>query len=106
MNLKSASDLANRLLKENGLDDWSFKFSNAKKAFGTCDHKAKTIVLSPYLTALNPEEYILDTILHEIAHALVGFRKAHGYEWRACCMRIGCKPEACYDYSVKTLTNL
>ena len=39
------------------------------------------------------EEDIKDTVLHEIAHAIVGCNHHHDYVWRACCNKIGCKPE-------------
>jgi hypothetical protein len=37
----------------------------------------------------------MDTILHEIAHALVGARHGHDRVWRATALRIGCSGTRC-----------
>lgn len=38
------------------------------------------------------EEDIKDTVLHEIAHAIVGGKHHHDCVWKACCNKIGCSP--------------
>jgi hypothetical protein len=43
----------------------------------------------------NGAEEIVDTILHEIAHALVGPRHGHDTVWKAKCTDIGARPERC-----------
>ena len=53
------------------------------------------IGLSAPLTAVHPDEEVRDTILHEIAHALVGPRHGHDEVWRAMALRIGCSGERC-----------
>ena len=46
---------------------------------------------------LNGEYEVTDCILHEIAHALAGHKAGHGWAWKQVCIRIGAKPERCYD---------
>ena len=40
------------------------------------------------------EDNIKDTVLHEIAHAIVGNENKHNERWRVCCNRIGCRARA------------
>ena len=84
--LMDVTSTANRLLVEHGLaqQGWRFKFDRARLRAGQCRYRSKTITLSKHYVALNvttrPEE-VLDTILHEIAHALAGGR--HGHDVRS-----------------------
>ena len=83
-------------MAEHGLAGWTFAFDHARRRFGSCRFREKTITLSRHLTFLNNEEQVRDTILHEIAHALCP-RDGHGQAWKAMCVRIGAKPERCYQ---------
>ena len=47
------------------------------------------------------EKHVLDTILHEIAHALVGSHHKHDAVWKAKCKEIGCDPKATSDVAVE-----
>jgi len=44
----------------------------------------------------NPESDVLDTILHEIAHALLGTGHGHDAIWKAKCLEVDANPERCY----------
>lgn len=67
---------------------WKLKFNNSKNTWGECDGSKRTIYLSK--TILNEEkEFIKDTILHEIAHALVGCGHEHGDVWKKKAIEIG-----------------
>ena len=71
MNLDEATSLARSEMDKNGLQDWSFEMNyNMKTTFGRCNIWKKTISLSAILTHLNVYAQVLDTINHEIAHAL------------------------------------
>ena len=99
MNLHVAEMLAITNMKKHGLlnDGWKFKFDNAFRRFGRCNYTRKTITLSKRLVLINEQDKVVDTILHEIAHALCGFEAGHGSEWKETCIRIGAKPNRCYD---------
>ena len=107
MNTREAHNLALKLMAEHGLlsptqgfreltdAPWTFEWSNAKRAFGSCSYRTNTITLSKPLTRLNDELAVTDTILHEIAHALTGPNKGHGREWQLMCIKVGAKPNRC-----------
>jgi hypothetical protein len=95
MELEDARRLAARLMHEHGLRDWTFAFDNAKTRAGVCRPGRRQIGLSRPLTALHDEAGVRDTILHEIAHALVGPRHGHDAAWRAKATQLGCSATRC-----------
>lgn len=91
-------DLAERLMARHGLVGWTFHFDRAKTRYGLCRHKEMRIQLSKgYVIAESNLADITDTILHEIAHALVPADEGHGKVWRAKAIEIGCSGERCGD---------
>ena len=99
MDQQDARVLALSLMRQHGLPvkGWSFNFDEAKKRFGVCKYKSKSIGLSRPLTLLNTEAEVRDTILHEIAHALAGHAAGHGPEWKKVAASIGAKPVRCFS---------
>jgi predicted SprT family Zn-dependent metalloprotease len=91
--------LANSLIKKHGLTKlgWRFEFDNARRRAGVCKYYSKTIGLSKYLLPHMSDAMIEDTILHEIAHALVGSRHGHDRVWQRKAMEIGCNGKRCYN---------
>ncbi len=103
MDLALAKRLAIKLMTEHGLIEkgWSFDFDNSKRGFGYCNYRLTTIGLSKPLTMLNDEVQVRDTILHEIAHALVGGYNNHNHIWKAKAIEIGCNGKLFYGDEVK-----
>ena len=97
MLLHEASTIATQLMSQHGLLDrgWYFEFDNARSRFGACHYGPKKITLSRQLVSINPKDQVVDTILHEIAHALTPGAH-HGPVWKSKCIEIGAKPERCY----------
>jgi predicted SprT family Zn-dependent metalloprotease len=87
--------LANQLFKEHGLEErgWSFDLDQTKQQVGVCNHHTKKIGFSLYYLEKSSDAEIRDTILHEIAHALVGSNHGHDATWRAKCIEIGARPK-------------
>jgi predicted SprT family Zn-dependent metalloprotease len=97
MDLDHATEIALRLIRQRGLVDWSFKLNNNKRRLGACKEYIKCIELSQQYVLRNNIEHVTDTILHEIAHALVGVAHGHDQVWKEMCIRLGCTPKACED---------
>lgn len=95
MEVTKALATGRRLLREHGLHDWTIVADRAKTRAGVCRFPKRQIGLSAPLTTLHSEPEVLDTILHEIAHALVGPQHGHDAAWRAKAREIGCSGERC-----------
>ncbi len=83
------------LMSTHGLESWTFKFNNSKRLLGICKEGKRQIELSSAYVYKNSVEHVQDTILHEIAHALVGVEHGHNDVWKDMCEKIGCSPKAC-----------
>ncbi|WP_309127585.1 SprT-like domain-containing protein [Microbacterium sp.] len=70
-------------------ESWSFDFDNAKRRAGLCDYRRKRITVSRYLAARFEDDEIHQTLLHEVAHAIVGHAAAHGPEWKRAARELG-----------------
>lgn len=77
-------------------EGWRFEFDEAKRRHGCCKPSKKLITLSWHIAKLG-REHILDTILHEIAHALeyvrYGRTTGHSDRWKRICREVGATPE-------------
>lgn len=89
--LREVYDFAIEKYKEFDLNDWSFGFDLAQNRGGVCKGRSKVITLSVTYCLNAPKEEVLDTVLHEIAHALVGPEHGHNKKWRIMAKWIGCK---------------
>lgn len=83
MRLDEAHHMGRDLMRRYGLGEWRLTFTRAKRQAGVCRPDRKEIGLSSVLTQLHPEAEVRDTVLHEIAHALVGPTHGHDEVWRA-----------------------
>lgn len=92
---------AETLLSNFGLSEqgWTFKFANTKKAIGRCYYRERTIEFSKHYIDSAPE-HITDTLLHEVAHALVGPGHGHDGTWRRQAMLLGASPKSCAESDV------
>ena len=91
---------ARALLDAHGLSTWEFGFNANVRRAGVCFHphggEPGRIELSIHFAARNSDDEVRDTLLHELAHALVGPGHGHDAVWKAKCRAIGARPEACY----------
>jgi len=81
--------------RKNGLHGWSFGLARTRRRLGVCKYRAKRIEIAEYYARHSPEETVLDTLRHEIAHALAGPAAGHGPKWKAVAVRLGATPESC-----------
>lgn len=102
MDLKDAETLAILHMEQHGLikQGWKFSWDNSLRRFGLCSYFDRMISLSRSLVELNEEARVENTILHEIAHALVGSGHGHGRIWVRKAKEIGCNGQRCYNSEV------
>ncbi len=95
MDLAEAFRMAQGLLLDHGLSGWEVQYDGAKRRAGVCRFGDRVIGLSAPLTRVHDAEEVRDTVLHEIAHALVGPAHGHDSVWRATARSIGCSGARC-----------
>ncbi len=79
------------------LSGWSLHLDNAYKRAGACIPGKKRIQLSRHHIKLNTKDIIMDTLLHEIAHAIAWERHEsirHGAIWQSIAKALGATPKA------------
>jgi predicted SprT family Zn-dependent metalloprotease len=86
-------ELARGLMHKHGLKKWHFKFDHSTRRAGCCNYHDRRISISFALACRASDEDIRDTLLHEIAHALVGKKHNHDAVWKAKARQIGCTGE-------------
>lgn len=89
-------------MAKHGLQGWTFGLSEAKRQLGVCKYRRKRIEIAEYYARNSSPESVLDTLLHEIAHALAGPKAGHGPAWKVVAVRLGATPRAC-DHSPETV---
>jgi predicted SprT family Zn-dependent metalloprotease len=86
---------AEQVIRSFGLSGWTFRFNRRKRSLGICSYDRKVIELSMHFVDRNDATAIRDTLLHEIAHALVGPGHGHDAVWKRKCVEIGALPQRC-----------
>lgn len=91
MDRQTASKLLRDELNKHGLSDWSVRLNqNADSRFlGLCSYKDKCIILSAHHIDIHPDPDVINTIKHEVAHALTP-GNGHNEVWAAKAKEIGC----------------
>ncbi len=100
---------AREVMDDHGLEKWTFEYGKRKKALGSCKYGAPLkygiiYLHQQFLEMCTDEDLILDTLLHEIAHALEYQRHGssnHGHRWKEICNEIGCTGERETDVTDK-----
>lgn len=101
MERHKATEFCRDELIKHGLTDWHVRLTtDATKPFlGLCSYKDKCIILNAHHCDIHPDLEVIDTIYHEIAHALT---PGHGHDetWRDKAKELGCtNTQACSHLS-------
>ena len=96
MELGTAVALTLNLLNEHGLIEqgWTVKLTRGSARLGVCYWNKKRIMLARHHVINGTDVEIIDTIRHEVAHALAGPLAKHGIEWKRWAIRLGCRPRS------------
>ena len=91
--LEKIANYADKQLDKHGLSSWRFRYDYAAGRSGLCSYENNTISMPEQFCLKSDQEEIKNTLLHEIAHALVGRKHGHDAIWRAKALEIGCDGE-------------
>lgn len=103
MTREDAKRIAAEELAKHGLDTqgWKFVIDTRPKSrrLGQCRYMRREIALTGWYIDKNPDHLVVDTIKHEVAHALTGPGHGHDAKWKESCLIVGALPKACKDLS-------
>lgn len=93
MDLIIAQTKALQAMTQHGLtkSGWTFNFDRATSRLGQTNFTRQKITISKHFTAAATEEQFEQTLLHEIAHALLPPFAKHGPVWKQTARSIGYK---------------
>jgi hypothetical protein len=98
MDIEAAERHARYLMSEYGLTGWLFGWDDTAirngSTFESHDGTVKMIRLSRQLTSVRSVQNVSNTIMHEIAHALVGVEHGHDEVWTRKAKALGVMPTA------------
>jgi hypothetical protein len=104
MDSGTAIKLARKLMDKHGLEHWGLEINRSVNTLGLCNTTRKTIKLSEHHIKHNSDEEIVETMLHEIAHAFANMmwmdNCGHDKRWKQVAKIIGCRPERCLDVAI------
>ncbi len=92
MDVKQLEEIAAREFKKHDLRGWTFGLASTRRQLGVCKYRTKRIEIAEYYARNSPPEMVLDTLMHEIAHAIAGPAAKHGPAWKAVAVRLGAVP--------------
>ena len=95
--LAAVARRAEQLIAAHGLAGWSLQLDDASCRAGSCNAALRSIGLSRLYCLRATAEEIRETVLHEIAHALVGPEHGHDRLWKAAARAIGCTGNRCHS---------
>lgn len=87
---------ARKLFNQHNIADWNFAFSLTTRQAGCCWYNRKLITISVTYCQTATLSQIVNTLLHEIAHALAGYINGHNHIWKRIAKQIGCTAERCH----------
>lgn len=100
------------LMDKHGLQDWTITFQDLSRvksmsltgmsygAFGQCRFFEREIAID--LKLVGRRNKFVNTLKHEIAHALLG-RRGHGADWLRVARRVGCTKRSLRAYTMVLL---
>lgn len=93
---KSFKELATLFAKHYGVIQmgWSIEMMNHEQNLGECCYESKTLKFSRQLLSKVNNLQRLDTILHEISHAIAGAHAEHGRGWKEIAKKLGANPSS------------
>lgn len=89
--LIDAEKLAVSMMHKHGLTarGWGFAFDRATSRLGACHFHKRKITISKHMAGAATSEQVEQTMLHEIAHAMLPPEAAHYKEWKALAKSLG-----------------
>lgn len=95
MSIDDAMSVAQKLLVQHNLvaTGWTVGVCKGKRRLGLCNYRQRVIRISRDHIMKGTDEEVLDTIRHEVAHAIAGYGAKHGPIWQRVAIALGASPK-------------
>ena len=98
-----AEKFANEMIVKHLPEGWTFAWNRKVRSNGTCNYTKMEIQLSRILTPHRMWDDIVESIMHEIAHAIAGFDNHHNDVWKKVFRSLGgagnrCSSDSASDF--------
>lgn len=100
MDIAALKREAASLFGRHALSGWRMEVSaRLKRTLGLCDYSSRSIRVNRFYAENNSEAVVLNTLRHEVAHALT---PGHGHDstWVAAAVRLGCTAKRVCDQDI------
>lgn len=77
------------ILRKHGINDWKVKWSRATSYAGITFFSEKTIKFSSRYAEYAGDHNVMNTIFHETAHVIVGYKHDHDEVWQQKFIELG-----------------
>ncbi len=90
MKITTLNKKARDLLRQHDLSRWRFALkTHTGSLLGGCNYNVPGIFINKFYAEHNDEEFVIDTLIHELAHALTPGHR-HDKVWRKLALDLGC----------------
>lgn len=97
--LEHYEEIGRSLMDKHKLFKWKFSYSKRiKNVLGLCNYSKKEIILNQVFSRNASPDEVIDIILHEIAHALAGYKNQHNHIWKNIFQKIGGTGNVLYSF--------
>lgn len=80
---REALVIASSMLVKHGLGDWHLELRNAGSYAAKVWHRKKVLAISERYIVVSKKDDFVNTLYHEIAHAIVGAKHGHDHVFKA-----------------------
>lgn len=88
-----------KLLVQAGLPGWTVGVDRrSRRRMGVCNYNRRVVAVSEWHLNESPLDTVMDTLLHEVAHACAAVydnHYGHGDPWKRWCRALGAVPSRC-----------
>lgn len=78
------------------IEGWTLRVdTRARRRLGSCRYRKREVGISQHFLHNAQWHDVEETIRHEVAHVLAGYKAGHGAQWKNFALLVGARPQRC-----------